>query len=86
MSSLGEFHHEEEGPTKAHKIVGGIVIALIVGGIAFFVLDSGILNSHPSQTAQAKKAVAKHAPRGIDHWRSATMPADAASTTITSGW
>jgi hypothetical protein len=53
MSSLGEFHHEEEGPTKAHKIVGGIVIALIVGGITFYVLDSGMLDSHPSQTAKA---------------------------------
>ncbi len=53
MSSLGEFHHVEDGPSKASKITAGIVIALIVAGVAFYVVDSGMLNSQPAQTSQA---------------------------------
>jgi hypothetical protein len=52
-NSLGEFHHTEDGPTLVHKIVGALVIVLIVGGIAFYVVESGMLTSHPATTGQA---------------------------------
>ncbi len=58
MNSLGEFHHVEEGPTTVHKIVGAIVIALIVGAAAVYVVDSGMLSSHPDTTV-------KTYPRGL---------------------
>jgi hypothetical protein len=48
MSSLGEFHHSEDGPTRTSKIIAGIVVAAIVGGIAFYVVDSGMLHSQPT--------------------------------------
>ena len=57
-NSLGEFHHAEDGPTLVHKIVGAVVILLIVGGIAFYVVDSGMLTSHPATTG-------KTYPRGL---------------------
>lgn len=52
MSSLGEFHHSEEGPSKETKITAWVIIAVIVGGIAFYVVDSGILNPPPVQASQ----------------------------------
>jgi hypothetical protein len=52
-SGLGEFHHTEDGPTLVHKIVGAVVIVLIVGGLAFYVVDSGMFSSHTAQTVKA---------------------------------
>jgi hypothetical protein len=57
-SSLGEFHHSEDGPTMVHKIVGALVIVLIVVGVGFYVVNSGMLSSQPTQTA-------KTYPRGL---------------------
>ncbi len=53
MSGLGEFHHAEEAPTKGSKITAWVVIALIVGAIAVYVVESGMLNSHPTQAGQS---------------------------------
>ena len=58
MSGLSDFHHTEETP-KGSKIIAWIVIALLVGGAALYVVESGMLNSSP--TAQAGKAY----PRGM---------------------
>jgi hypothetical protein len=53
MSSLGEFHHAEEAPTKSSKITSYVVIALILGAIGFYVIDSGMLNSQPAPAGQS---------------------------------
>ena len=58
MSSLGEFHHAEEAPSKGSRIVAWIVIAVLLGGAALYVVGSGMLNSAPVQTGQ-------HYPRGM---------------------
>jgi hypothetical protein len=52
MSSLGEFHHTEEAPSKGSKIVAWVVIALLMGGAALYVVESGMLNSTPTQVGQ----------------------------------
>ncbi len=52
MSGLGEFHHTEEAPSKGSKIVAWVVIALLVGGAALYVVESGMLNSAPPQAGQ----------------------------------
>jgi hypothetical protein len=52
MSSLGEFHHTEEAPSKGSRIVAWIVIALLVGAAALYVFESGMLNSAPAQAGQ----------------------------------
>jgi hypothetical protein len=53
MSSLGEFHHSEDAPSKSSKITAWVVIALIVGAIAVYVVESGMLTSHPAAAGQA---------------------------------
>ncbi|MGZ5928639.1 MAG: hypothetical protein ACXWLX_05430 [Rhizomicrobium sp.] len=52
MSSLGEFHHTEEAPSKGSRIVAWVVIALLVGAAALYVVESGMLNAAPTQTRQ----------------------------------
>ena len=52
-SNLGEFHHAEDGPTLVHKIVGAIVVVLIVGGLALYVVESGMLGPHAATTGQS---------------------------------
>ena len=47
--SLGDFHHSEETPNKGSRIIAWIVIALLVGGAAIYVVESGMLNSGPAQ-------------------------------------
>jgi hypothetical protein len=53
MSSLGEFHHTEEAPDKGSRIVAWVVIALLVGAAALYVVESGMLSSAPVQTGQS---------------------------------
>ena len=53
MSGLGKFHHAEEAPSKGSKIVAWVVIALLVGGAALYVVESRMLNSSPVQTAKS---------------------------------
>ncbi|HEX3753504.1 MAG TPA: hypothetical protein VHV26_00370 [Rhizomicrobium sp.] len=50
--SLGEFHHIDDAPTKGSKITAWIVIALIVGAIAVYVVGSGVLEYHPAVAQQ----------------------------------
>lgn len=53
MSSLGEFHHhDEEVEGKKPRIIALIVIALIVGGVALYAVESGMLNSNTAQAGQ----------------------------------
>ncbi len=44
MSSLGEYHHEEEKETTSHRMIGLIILAVIVLGIGGYVVASGMLN------------------------------------------
>ena len=50
MSGLSDFHHTEEEP-KGSKIIAWVIIALLVGGAAIYVVESGMLSSSPTQTA-----------------------------------
>ena len=53
MSSLGEFHHHDEDvEAKKPRIIALIVIALIVGGVALYAVESGMLNSNTAQAGQ----------------------------------
>jgi hypothetical protein len=52
MSGLQEFHHSEEKPDRTQKIVTWVALALIVGGAAFYVVESGMLKPHPQQAGQ----------------------------------
>ncbi len=47
-SGLGEFHHSEETPTRSSRITQWAIIALIVGGIAAYVVSSGMLSPTPA--------------------------------------
>ena len=47
-SGLGEFHHTEEAPTRSSRITQWTIIVLIVGGIAAYVVSSGMLSPEPS--------------------------------------
>ncbi|HKD48227.1 MAG TPA: hypothetical protein VKB67_11130 [Rhizomicrobium sp.] len=55
MSSLGDFHHHnEEMEAKRPRIIALIVIALIIGGVALYAVESGMLNSNnTAQTGQS---------------------------------
>ncbi len=52
MSSLGQFHHAEEAPSKGSRIVAWVVIALLVGAAALFVVESGMLSEGPVPAGQ----------------------------------
>lgn len=53
MSSLGEFHHHtDEVEARKPRIIAWIVIALIVGGVALYAVESGMLNSNTAQAGQ----------------------------------
>ena len=58
MSSLGEHHHVEEGTSTLHKIVGGVVIALILAIAAIYAVETGMFSAQTEQTA-------KTYPRGL---------------------
>jgi hypothetical protein len=51
MDELGEFHHAEDRPDKAKKIVAMIAMALIVAGAAFYVFESGMLTCRAAMLA-----------------------------------
>lgn len=53
MSSLGQFHHTEEAPSKGSRIVAWIVLALLLGGAGLYIIESGMLTSSPTQTTQS---------------------------------
>jgi hypothetical protein len=52
MSGLQEHHHFEDKPDKTRQIVTWVTLALILGGAAFYVVESGMLKSQP-QTGQS---------------------------------
>ena len=52
MSGLGEFHHAEEKETTGHKLTAWIILAVIVGGLGIYVVESGMLNPPPPNQAQ----------------------------------
>lgn len=52
MSSLGEFHHTEESEDKKPKIIALVVVALIVGGLALYAVESGMLSPGAAQSGQ----------------------------------
>lgn len=51
MSGLSDFHHAEETP-KGSKIIAWVIIALLVGGAAIYVVESGMLSSSPPAAGQ----------------------------------
>lgn len=53
MSGLGEFHHAEEKETTGHKLTAWIVLAVIVGALGVYVVESGMLSPSPAQSAQS---------------------------------
>ena len=53
MAGLQDFHHSEDKPDKSQKITTWVVIVLILGGLAFYVIESGMLSSHPEQAGQS---------------------------------
>ena len=53
MSSLGEFHHEDEAPSSSSKLISWAVIAVIVCLAGGYVAWSGMLTpdtNHPAQS------------------------------------
>ncbi|HXS08061.1 MAG TPA: hypothetical protein VN723_14815 [Rhizomicrobium sp.] len=57
MSGLSDFHHVDETP-KGSKIIAWVIIALLVGGAALYVVESGMLTSSPATAG-------KEYPRGM---------------------
>ena len=53
MAGLQEFHHSEDKPDKTQRIATWVVIGLILGGVAFYVVESGMLSPHPKQAGQS---------------------------------
>ena len=60
-TGLGEFHHTEEAPTRSSRITQWAIIALIVGGIAAYVVSSGMLSPAPATTNNTTQSF----PRGL---------------------
>jgi hypothetical protein len=52
MSGLQDFHHGEDKPDKTKRITTLVIIAVILGGVGFYVVESGMLNPRPQQPGQ----------------------------------
>ena len=44
-SNLGDFHHAEEAQPRSAKIISWVVIAMIVGALGIYVVESGMLTT-----------------------------------------
>jgi hypothetical protein len=53
MSGLQDFHHSEDKPDKTQRIVTLVAIVLVLGGVTFYVVESGMLKPHPQQAGQS---------------------------------
>jgi hypothetical protein len=51
MSGLQDYHHAEDKPDKTQRMVTWVAIVLVLGGVAFYVIETGMLSPHP-QTGQ----------------------------------
>ena len=51
MGDLGEYHHAEEAETKSSKLIHWIIGLVILAGVGFYVLESGMFSPHTAQTA-----------------------------------
>jgi hypothetical protein len=52
MAGLQDFHHSEDKPDKTQRLATWIAVVLILGGVAFYVVASGMLSQHPQQAGQ----------------------------------
>jgi hypothetical protein len=52
MAGLQDFHHGEDKPDKTQKTVTWVALVLILGGLAFYVFESGMLKPQPQQSGQ----------------------------------
>ena len=52
MAGLQDFHHSEDKPDKTQKIVTWVAIALVLGGVALYVVESGMLKPQLQQAGQ----------------------------------
>ena len=48
MSGLQDYHHAEDKPDKTQRMVTWVAIVLVLGGVTFYVVESGMLNPHPT--------------------------------------
>ena len=49
MAGLQDFHHAEDKPDKTQRIATWIAIVIVLGGAAFYVVESGMLKPQPPQ-------------------------------------
>lgn len=49
MAGLQDFHHASDKPDKTQRMAAWAAIIVILGGVAFYVVESGMLNPHPQQ-------------------------------------
>lgn len=49
-TGLGEYHHAEEEEPKGSKYTHWAIMAVIIGGIAVYVVSTGMLTPSPTPT------------------------------------
>ena len=52
MAGLQDFHHVEDKPNKTQRMVTLAIIVVILGAVAFYVVESGMLKPQPQQAGQ----------------------------------
>ena len=52
MTGLQDFHHAEDKPDKTQRIATWVAIALVLGGVALYVVESGMLKPQPVKAGQ----------------------------------
>jgi len=52
MTGLQDFHHAEEKPNKTQRMATLAIIVVILGAVAFYVVESGMLKPQPQQAGQ----------------------------------
>jgi hypothetical protein len=52
MAGLQDFHHAEDKPNKTQRMATLVIIVVILGAVAFYVVESGMLKPQPQQAGQ----------------------------------
>jgi hypothetical protein len=52
MAGLQDFHHAEDKPNKTQRMTTLAIIVVILGAVAFYVVESGMLKPQPEQSGQ----------------------------------
>jgi hypothetical protein len=53
MAGLQDFHHAAEKPDKTQRVATWVAIAVVLGAVTFYVVETEVLNPQPQQAGHS---------------------------------